>query len=400
MLKSFLVSAFFALVGFSSVMGGFFQPQAVMANAPAEQPPMPVSVAAALERPVTEWKEFSGRLRAVQDVEVRPRVSGTIDAVHFTEGDIVKKGDTLFTIDPRPYRAALSQGKAALATARAQASFASADLKRAQTLISDKSISQREFDEKQSAARTADAAVMSAQAQVELASLNLEYAQVLAPITGRVGRPDITVGNMVEPGVMTLTTIQSIDPVYADFDIDEQTYLKLVRSIRVENKGASMPVYMALADEVEAKREGKIRSFDNQLTGTSGALRVRAEFANPDGLLTPGLFAKIRLGSADKRNVVLVNDAAINTDQDRKYVYAVDKDGNVGYRPVVLGAVNEGLRVVESGLAAGEQIVVNGLMRVHPGMKVQPVPVSMLTLQPEGQPADSETPASQDNKQQ
>ncbi len=252
-------------------------------------------------------------------------------------------------------------------------------------LIRDKSISQREFDEKQSAASTADAAVQEAKAQIELAELNLEYAQVLSPINGRIGRPEVTVGNTVESGIAVLTTIQSVDPIYADFDIDEQTYLKLSRAVRTENKGGSMPVFMALADETDPKREGKIKSFDNQLTGTSGALRVRAEFTNTDGLLTPGLFARVRLGSADKRAVALVNDVAINTDQDRKFVYAVDKDGNVGYRPVTLGALADGLRIVESGLAAGENIVVNGLMRVHPGMKVQPVPVSMLTLQSDAQ---------------
>jgi multidrug efflux system membrane fusion protein len=395
MFKTFATIVLFALIGFGAVVTGFVTPQTANAEAPAEQPPMPVSVSAALSRDITEWKEFSGRLRAVADVQVRPRVGGTIDAVHFTEGDTVKKGDKLFTIDPRPYQAALSQAKAALATAEAQASFSRADMKRAKTLIADKSISQREFDEKQSASRTAEAAVLAAKAQIELAQLNVEYAQVLAPVDGRVGRPDVTVGNMVEPGVVVLTTIQSVDPVYADFDIDEQTYLRLVRAVRVENKGAAMPVYMALADEAEAKREGKIKSFDNQLTGSSGALRVRAEFSNPDGLLTPGLFARIRLGSADQRTVVLVNDAAINTDQDRKFVYAVDKDGNVAYRPVTLGAVDGGLRIVETGLSAGETIVVNGLMRVHPGMKVQPVPVSMATLQPDQPQQQQQAPQQQ-----
>lgn len=347
------------------------------------QGPMPVSVSTVLEKEITRWSEFTGRLRAVEDVEVRPRVSGTVDEVHFREGDLVNKGDRLFTIDLRPYQAAYAQADAAFISATAKQELAASDFERAKKLFEDKALSQREFDMRANAAKEADAAVKSAEAQRTLASLNLEYAEVRAPITGRVGRPDITVGNMVQPGDQVLTTLQSVDPVYADFDIDEQTYLRVMKSVRA-GKAEDMPVFMALADESEFTREGKIRSFDNQLRGDSGTMRVRAEFPNTDGVLTPGLFARVRLGNAEKSSAVLVNDSAIGTDQDRKFVYVVDDKGNVNYRPVAPGSLQSGLRVIAQGLKAGENIIVNGLMRVHPGMQVQPMKVDMTTLKPPG----------------
>lgn len=347
------------------------------------QGPMPVSVATVPKQDITRWSEFSGRLRAVEDVEVRPRVSGVVEKVHFREGDIVKQGDKLFTIDTRPFKAAFDQADAALASAQARASLSSSNLSRAQGLFDKKALSQREFDERVNADKEAQAAVKAAEAQRELAALNLEYAELTAPISGRVGRPDITVGNVVQAGQSVLTTIQSVDPVYADFDIDEQTYLRAMKAVRA-GRAAEMPVFMELADESEFTREGKIRSFDNQLQGDSGTMRVRAEFANTDGVLTPGLFARIRLGQAGAGEAVLVNDTAVNTDQDRKFVYTVDKEGNVNYQPVVLGALNDGMRIIDQGLSGGENIVVNGLMRVHPGMKVQPMMVDMRTLKPEG----------------
>lgn len=359
----------------------------------APQGPMPVSVAIVMQKEITRWAEFSGRLRAVEDVEVRPRVSGIIDEVHFKEGDTVKKGDPLFTIDMRPFKAALAQAEAELASAQARAALAGSTAERAEKLFKQKALSQREYDERINGNKEALASIKAAEAALTLAQLNVEYAEVRAPITGRVGRPDITVGNTVGAGMVVLTTIQSVDPVYADFDIDEQTYLRAMKAVR-EGRASDMPVYMARADETEFKREGKIRSFDNQLSGDSGTMRVRAEFPNTDGVLTPGLFARVRLGTADKTQAVLVNDSAVNTDQDRKYVYAVDDKGMVGYRPVQIGTLENGLRVVDSGLAPGEKIVVNGLQRVRPGMPVQPVIVSMETLKPEGAPASEGQPAS------
>jgi multidrug efflux system membrane fusion protein len=357
---------------------------------------MPVSVAAAVGADITRWNEFSGRLSAVEDVEVRPRVSGMVDEVHFREGDLVKKDDKLFSIDIRPFQAAYDRAAAALAAAEARVTLTGSELGRAKRLLEERALSQRELDEKNNAHLEAVAAVQGAEAEVQLARLDLEYAEVRSPITGRVGRLDITVGNIVQAGQSVLTTLQSVDPVYADFDIDEQTYLRVIKAMRggdQETSARNMKVFMALADETEFTREGSIRSFDNRLIADSGTLRVRAEFKNPDGILTPGLFARLRLGSAETQAAVLINDAAIGTDQTRKFVYVVDGEGNVQYRPVSPGKLSaDGLRIIEGGLQAGENIVVNGLQRVHPGMKVQPMMVSMTTLKPEGA-ADGAPPA-------
>jgi multidrug efflux system membrane fusion protein len=305
--------------------------------------------------------------------------------VHFKEGDIVQKDDRLFTLDLRPYKAAFDQALAAVDAAVARNELAVHEKNRSKSLLDEKALSQREYDERNNESKAAWASVKSAKAALEIAALNLEYAEVKAPITGRVGRADITVGNLVEagPGAPVLTTIQSVDTVYADFDMDEHTYLRVVKSVHgAENKAQEMPVLMALADEQEFTRKGKIRSFDNQLSGDSGTMRVRAEFANPDGILTPGLFARIRLGGAEQYKAVLINDAAVGTDQNRKFVYVVDAEGKVNYRPVTLGALHDGLRTISDGLQPGENIIVNGLMRVHPGMTVQPMVVSMETLKP------------------
>lgn len=386
------LGAYMMMTGKLPLPGGPQQmqkPAVAIAAAPEQPQAMPASVSAALSRDITEWSEFSGRLRAMEDVQVRPRVSGTVDAVHFREGDMVKRGQTLFTIDTRPFKAAYDQAAAALKGAEARAELTRSDFTRAEKLLAEKAVSQREFDEKKNAFLEADAAVAAGKAALDLAALDMEYAEVRAPIDGRVGRPDITVGNTVQVGTAVLTTLQSVDPVFADFDMDERTYLRVLKAVRAEGGGREMPVMMALADEDESEftRAGRIRSFDNQLSGDSGTLRVRAEFDNPDGLLTPGLFARIRLGSAEKTTAVLVNDKAIGTDQTRRYVYALDENNVVGYRPVTLGKLtDDGLRVIADGLGAGEKIVVNGLMRIHPGAKVQPIMVPMDTLEPPAAP--------------
>lgn len=405
MLKNIFVFSASCALGAYMVMSGNLPlpgkmqvsvPAAAIAAAPEQPQAMPASVATVIGRDVVEWSEFSGRLRAAEDVQIRPRVSGTIDAVHFTEGDMVKRGQTLFTIDLRPYKAVYDQAAASLKAAEARLDLTRSDIDRSKKLLAEKAVSQREFDEKNNAWREAEATLAAAKAALDLAALDLEYAEVRAPIDGRVGRPDITVGNTVQAGQAVLTTLQSVDPVFADFDMDERTYLRVLKSVRADGKGGDMPVFMALADETEFTRAGRIRSFDNQLSGDSGTLRVRAEFENADGLLTPGLFARIRLGSPEKTAAVLVNDKAIGTDQARRYVYALDGEGTVSYRPVTLGKLTQdGLRIVTSGLAPGEQIVVNGLLRIHPGMKVQPLPVSMETLEgdaPASAPPQGEQP--------
>ncbi len=365
--------------------------------APAEAaggppPAMPISVAVVAQESITKYNEFTGRLTSAEDVHIRPRVSGTIDAVHFKEGQLVEKGQTLFTIDMRPFQAAYNTADAAVTSAQATLSLAQRDLKRARSLLAERALSQREFDERKSAYDAALATLKGAEAQKELYALDLEFAAVRAPVSGRVGRPEITVGNTVRANEDVLTTLQSVDPIYVDFDVDEMTYLGLMKSVRLDGQAAAMPVAMALADEENFNREGRIRSFDNQVLMAAGTMRVRAEFSNTDGLLTPGLFARVRLGTPEKRETIVINDAAISTDQSKRFVYVVDDQGMVQYRQVVLGPMHPTGRIIESGLQAGEKIIVNGLMRARPGMQVTPMLVDMTTLQPAGS-----APAAMDN---
>lgn len=367
-------------------------------HAAGAPPAMPISVAVVPQMDITEYREYSGRLSAAEDAVIRPRVSGNIDSVHFKEGDTVQQGQMLFTIDLRPYQATYNTAEAAVAAAAAMARLAQSDFKRAGALLKERALSQREYDERRASLDNAQAALKAAEAQKELALLDLEYAQVKAPITGRVGRPEITVGNIVRANEDILTTIQSITPVYVDFSVDEGAYLDLMKSVRVEGKSGQMPVFMALADEKEFTREGRIRSFDNQLMDQSGTIRVRAEFDNPDGFLTPGLFARVRLGEAEKRSVVIINDAAISTDQSKRFVYVVGDDGTVQYREIVMGPLHPAGRVIDSGLQAGEKIIVNGLLRARPGMQVTPMTVDMTTLKPAG--ADAPPPAEMPAQQQ
>lgn len=354
-----------------------------------EQKAMPISVAVVEQVDITKYNEFSGRLTAAEDVQVRPRVSGTIDAVHFKEGDLVEKGETLFTIDLRPFQAAYNTADAAVAAAKASTSLAERDLQRAKSLLAERALSQREFDERKSAYDNAVATLKAAEAQKELYALDLEFAHVRAPVAGRVGRPEITVGNNVRANQDIITTLQSVNPVYVDFDVDEMTYLGLMKSVRIEDRASAMPVAMALADESEFVREGRIRSFDNQLLASAGTMRVRAEFDNADGLLTPGLFARVRLGTPEKMATIVINDAAISTDQSKRFVYVVDENGTVQYREIIQGDMHPEGRIIRSGLKEGEKIIVNGLMRARPGMQVSPVLVDMKTLKP----ADAASPA-------
>ena len=363
-------------------------------GAPAGGAPqaMPISVAVVNSVDITRYAEFSGRLRAVEDVEVRPRVSGFIDAVNFAEGDTVEKGKILFTIDRRPFQARYNTAVAAVVAAEASVKLAEREIKRARALLAEKALSQREFDERQSALDNARATLTGAQAQKDLYALDLEFAEVRAPITGRIGRPEITVGNTVRANEDIITTMQSINPVYLDFDIDEATYLGLMKSVRIDNSSANMPVAMALADENDFTRQGRIKSFDNQLLATSGTMRVRAEFDNTDGLLTPGLFARVRLGTPEKSQAIIINDSAINTDQSKRFVYVVGEDGTVQYREVKQGPMHPMGRIIESGLQSGEKIIVNGLLRARPGMKVTPMIVDMTTLKPAGAPPEGMAP--------
>ncbi len=336
---------------------------------------VPVSVAKVIERKVQTWQEFSGRLVAVDAAEIRPQVSGTVDSIHFEDGAIVKKGDLLFVIDPRPYAAAYQ-------SAKARFDFADAEWKRAEILLAEKAISKRDYDQRKNEA-------LVTKADLTRARLNLNYTKVKAPIDGRVSRAEITVGNLVEagPNAPLLTTVVASHPIYADFELDETNYLRYARALAEGKDVQAIPVTMQLAAGGEA-RQGKIESFDNKLDVMSGTIRVRAVFDNEDGVLVPGLFASVKLGGAEEKEAVLITDRAVGTDQNKKFVIVVGADGKTERRQVTLGGMAEGLRIVEEGLTPGEQIVVSGLQRIMmPGQPVTPEMVSM-----DGNPVEAKTP--------
>jgi membrane fusion protein, multidrug efflux system len=343
--------------------------------ADAPPPAAEVDVASVLDQSVTDWQSYSGRLDAIDHIDVRPLVPGTIVAVHFKDGALVKKGDALFTIDPRPYQAEVDRAAAQLAAAKARAIYATTDAARAERLLADNAIAKRDYDEKQNASREAEAGVKAAQAALEAANVNLGYTTIAAPISGRVSRAELTLGNVVSAGANApvLTTLVSVSPIYASFDVDEQTYLQYLG----HDRNAKVPVSLGLADESGYSRNGVITSVDNRLDVTSGTIRVRASFDNADGALVPGLYARVKVGGGAAHPAILVDDAAIGTDQAKKYVLVVDASNKVRYREVELGALHDNLRVVASGLNAGERIVVNGIQRARPGDSVTPHAVPM-----------------------
>jgi RND family efflux transporter MFP subunit len=357
------------------------------AEKPAPPPPPPaVTVAPVLQRDVSEWDEFSGRLEAVDQVEIRPRVSGYIKRVTFTEGREVRKGEVLFEIDPRPYQADLERAQAQLEQARTAADLAEREVRRAEKLVNVQAISREEFDSRTSAQANGLAAVRAAEAAVETARLNLGWTAVRSPIAGRVSRAEVTEGNLVQagpPDATLLTTVVSLDSMYLYFDSDEQTYLRYAgRAAAAGNRGwgaARFPVYLGLANETGFPHEGRLDFVDNRIDPASGTIRTRAIFSNRDRRFTPGLFARVKLVGTERAPALLVRDAAIGTDQDHKFVLVVGKADSLEYRSVELGRLSDdGLRIVHKGVQAGEHVVVNGLMRVRPGMKVTPTVVAMV----------------------
>jgi RND family efflux transporter MFP subunit len=354
-------------------------------EAPAQQAhAIPVTVARAIERNVTDWDEFTGRIEAKETVELRPRVSGYLQSLHFTEGKDVKKGELLFVIDPRPYAAAYAKALADLQRAQADAALARQNAARAARLMEARAISREEFDQRSTNLEQTAAAVAAAQAAVQAAKLDLDYTRVTAPIDGRVSRAEVTPGNLVTAGPTggtLLTTIVSMNPVYVYFDGDEQVYLKYtqmaLRGERPSSRDARNPVLLGLANEEGYPHRGYMDFVDNRLDPATGTIRGRAVFDNSDRLFTPGLYARVRLLGSSEHRAVLVDDRAIGTDQDKRFVYVLDAKNAVTYRPVKPGRLVDGLRVVESGLAPGEVIVVNGLQRVRPGAVVKPERVAM-----------------------
>lgn len=355
---------------------------------PAAPPAPSVTVAAVVEREVTEWDEFTGRIEAIRSVDVRPRVSGYIDRVSFTEGSFVRAGQQLFHIDPRPFQAEVDRLRAELARARVSVTRAESERDRAGRLRAQDAIAQEEHDRRVSAAEESLASTAAVEAALRAAELELEFTRVTAPINGRVGRAIVTEGNLVStgPGEATLlTTIVSVDPVYAYFRADEQIFLRYSEAARTRAGHrigsrldlASRPIRMAISSDEGFPREGQLDFLDNQLDTDTGSIVGRAVFSNPDRDLTPGLFVRLRIAGNGTHRSLLVRDDAIGTDLDKKYVYTVGADGKVAYRAVTLGPIVDGLRVVRSGLTAGEHVIVAGLQRVRPGVDVQSTLVSM-----------------------
>ena len=356
------------------------------AQVAAAPPPPQVDVAQVVSKQVTEFDEFTGRFEAVQRVEIRPRVSGYISSVNFAEGREVHKGDVLFVIDPRPYEADYKRAKAQLDQARSQSVLAKSERERATKLLQSHAISQEEYDTRAAGLEQADANVEAAQAALDQAALNLSFTRVTAPIDGRVSRALITAGNFVTTGQTELTTLVSLDPIYVRFDGDEQAYLKYTKIARdaaqAKVKGneagtTGSPVLVGLADEAGYPHQGVMVFEDNELDPTTGTIRGRARLENHDRAFTPGLFARVKLMGSNKYEALMVNDSSVGTDQTVRYVLVVGADNKVQYRPVKLGPIIDGLRVVTDGLHPGETIVVNGLQRVRPGAQVNPEKVAM-----------------------
>jgi multidrug efflux system membrane fusion protein len=359
-------------------LSGCDESKAAAAQAP--QGP-PITAATVIERSINETQEFSGRLEAVEHVDIRARVAGFITSVNFKPGSLVKKGDVLFVIDARPFQAEAARAEAAAGSARARADLAKLELVRAERLLADKAIAQREFDEKASSLKELDANVRAAQASLEAARLNLAYTRVLSPINGRVSKADVTTGNLVD-GAVVLTSVVSNNPIYATFDGDEDTYLRVGR---VSQKGAPVAVKVGLANEAGFPHEGKLEFIDNQLDAKTGSVRMRATFDNSDNTLVPGLFARVQLSGSDsaQTRAILISERAVGTDQNRKFVYVVKADSTAEYRTVTLGPVFDGLRIVRDGIKPGEKIIVNGLQRVQPGA---PVTAQLVAMDADGKP--------------
>jgi RND family efflux transporter MFP subunit len=353
---------------------------AVPGNLKAEQPPLPVAVSQPLAKRITTWDEYSGRFVPVKSVEVRARVSGFIDKVNFTDGAIVQQGDLLFTIDKRPFALAVDSSKAEVARAVAQVALGTADVNRAKPLVNSNVLSERDFDQRTANLAVAQAQLMAAQAALRTSELNLEWTEVRAPIAGRISDKKVHEGNLVNGGsgsTTLLATIVSTDPIQFVFEASEGDYLRYARAnlsgARPSSRDTSNPVRVRLADEDAFGHQGKMDFVDNQIDPNTGTIRARAIFDNKDQLLTPGVFGKIQLFAGDV-DAILIPDRAVISDQARKIVFALGPDDVIVAKPVKLGPMHEGLRVVLSGLGATDRVVVDGIANpaVRPGVKVKP----------------------------
>ena len=364
------------------------------ASSGGQAPPPEVGVAQVLSKSVQQWDEYTGRVSAIDTVELRPRASGYVQRVAYKEGQDVKQGDLMFQIDPRPYRAALDNAQAQLARARVAKQLEAIRSKRAQSLIDDDAISHEELDLRRAAQAQSTADVQAAEAAVATAKLNLSFTEVRAPVSGRASRALVTVGNLATADETLLTTVVSQDPIYVYFDADENSYLRYKeQERRSERTAQDNAVHVGLANENGYPHTGTVDFLDNQVNPTIGTVRARAVLPNADRIFTPGLYARVQFVSSQKAKALLIDDKAVLTDQDRKYVYAVDKDGKAQRKDIVLGRMVEGLRVVQSGLAPDDKIVVVGLQKIfYPGMPVMPAEVPM------GEPPAPTAPAAMAEK--
>jgi membrane fusion protein, multidrug efflux system len=371
------------VVALAAAWGSFHREQ----PAAAAMPGPTVEVATPLAREVTEWDDYVGRFEASRSVEVRPRVSGAITAVHFVDGSVVRKGQLLFTIDPRPYAAALAEARASVAAASSDLTLARANLERANRLSAEEAVSRSDLDQLAARVRAAQAALVAAQARVQARALDTEFTQVRAPIAGRISDRRIDAGNLVSAGDTSgtlLTTINALDPIYFAFDASEALFLK---SKREGADGAAVEV--RLQDEASYGRTGRLDFTDNGLDPRSGTVRGRAVLPNPDLFLTPGMFGNMRLANAGTVRALLVPDAAIQTDQARKTVLTVARDGSVAVKPVTLGPVVDGLRIVRTGLQPADRVIVSGTQLAMPGTKVQVKPGRIVPTRSAAAPAAS-----------
>lgn len=345
---------------------------------PATPPAVPVSVAIVEAREVVPWAEFSGRLEAIERVELRSRVAGVVEAVHFREGNLVKQGELLVSIDQAPYLADLQRAEAQVQGAKARVALAESENERGQQLLATRNLSQRDIDTRVNNLREAQANVQAAEAARRTAQLNLDYTQIRAPISERIGRLDVTVGNLIAAGGQVLTSLLSVDPIYAAFNADERSVLDALASLPEGSRALEqIPVRLTTATAQAAQFSGKLHFVDNGIDGASGTVRVRARLDNPDGKLMPGQFVRVQLGQAKAEQQLVINERAVGTDQNKKFVFVVGDDTKAAWREVSLGAAHDGLRVVNAGLKPGERIIVNGLQRVRPGATVAPEPVPM-----------------------
>ncbi len=341
-------------------------------------PPPKVTVSHPVVRELIEWDEYTGRLEAVDSVEVRARVSGYLESIRFKDGQIVKKGDLLFVIDPRPYQADLDSAEAALKLAKARLELAKNNLARARQLLGARAISEEEADTRASDERVAQATVEQSEADVQAVKLNVEFTQVTAPITGRISRKLVTEGNLINGGTggTLLTTIVSLDPLYCYAEADEQSYLKYIRLAREGTRPSSRevrnPAYLALADETGFPHKGYIDFVDNRLDPNTGTMTGRAVFPNPDLTLTPGLFARLRIPGSGKYEAIMIPDEAIGSDQSQRFVMIVSNENTAEYRKVELGPIVNGLRIIREGLKPEDLVIVKGVQRVMPGVKIDP----------------------------